>query len=332
MKPVITVVSLGPGDPELMNLKTVRALRGADRPVLRTGRHPAADWLREQGQTFETLDALYETAEDFDALSRLIADTLWQKAWERDIVYGVVDASFDQSVVQLKEQMPAGACLTVLPGAGLANAYLAAAGPLPQTGGLRVCPASQLLSTSVDPNHSLLITELDNALLAGDVKELLSEILSDDHPLLLLQGEAAPQTIPLYELDRQSLYDHRTAVLIPGSGSEARSCPVMPDLLSLMRQEASASFAFQTGSFAFESLRQPLLSAAERIAQVSPEQDPDALSSALGELLSLLLRFAAAGRQYDAFSWSDLVRFAYDQLREDSDRLHGDFSQKSDEK
>ncbi len=322
MKPVITVVSLGPGDPELMNLKTVRALREADRPVLRTGRHPAADWLREQDLPFETLDALYETAENFDALSRLIADTLWQKAEERAIVYGVVDASFDQSVLQLKEHMPAGACLTVLPGTGLADAYLAAAGPLSQTGGLRVCPASQLLSTSVDPNHSLLITELDNALLAGEVKELLSEILSDDHLLLLLQGESAPQTIALYELDRQSSYDHRTALLLPGSCPEARSCPVMPDLLSLMRQEASASFAFQTESSAFESLRQPLLSAAERIVQISPEQDPDVLAKALGELLSLLLRFAATGQRYDAFSWSDLVRFAYDQLRGNSDCPH----------
>ena len=56
MKPVITVVSLGPGDPELMTMQTVSALRKARRLILRTRRHAAAPWLEENGIAFDALD------------------------------------------------------------------------------------------------------------------------------------------------------------------------------------------------------------------------------------------------------------------------------------
>ena len=49
MKPKITVVPLGPGSPDLMTLQAADALRAASRLILRTARHPAADWLRDQG-------------------------------------------------------------------------------------------------------------------------------------------------------------------------------------------------------------------------------------------------------------------------------------------
>ena len=46
MKPKITVVSLGPGDPGLLTLQTADHLRsGKTRLILRTSRHPAARWL-----------------------------------------------------------------------------------------------------------------------------------------------------------------------------------------------------------------------------------------------------------------------------------------------
>ena len=43
MKASLIVVSLGPGDPELLNVRTVNAVRNAESLILRTGRHPAAD-------------------------------------------------------------------------------------------------------------------------------------------------------------------------------------------------------------------------------------------------------------------------------------------------
>ena len=72
----VTVVSLGSGDPDLLNAKTVKALRGSKSLFLRTGRHPAAAWLEQEQIPFSTLDHLYDASEDFDRLNDSIASFL----------------------------------------------------------------------------------------------------------------------------------------------------------------------------------------------------------------------------------------------------------------
>ncbi|MBR7175637.1 MAG: tetrapyrrole methylase, partial [Clostridia bacterium] len=58
--PVITVIPLGPGAPELLTLQSAEALKKAKRLFLRTGKHPVAAWLREQSVPFESMDAFYD--------------------------------------------------------------------------------------------------------------------------------------------------------------------------------------------------------------------------------------------------------------------------------
>ena len=65
----ITVVSLGPGSREHLTLGTLDRMKNADRLILRTGLCDAAEYLREQGIAFDTLDALHEECEDFEELS-----------------------------------------------------------------------------------------------------------------------------------------------------------------------------------------------------------------------------------------------------------------------
>ncbi len=102
MKARITVVSLGPGDPELLNAKTLRALREGGRLFLRTGQHPMADWLQKEGIPYETLDRFYETSEDFDQLTEEICRFLLQEAVKAPLVYAVADALLDRTVIRLK--------------------------------------------------------------------------------------------------------------------------------------------------------------------------------------------------------------------------------------
>ena len=68
MKPAITVVSLGPGDPKLLTLQTAEALRKSRCLILRTARHRTADWLLEEGISCTDFDMLYDEYEDIDAL------------------------------------------------------------------------------------------------------------------------------------------------------------------------------------------------------------------------------------------------------------------------
>src|SRR5207244_7256903 len=73
---VITLIGLGAGDADTLSRGAERALReasdhhagGRGRLFLRTARQPVVATLREWGLTFDTFDALYESAPDFSTL------------------------------------------------------------------------------------------------------------------------------------------------------------------------------------------------------------------------------------------------------------------------
>ena len=72
----ISIVSLGSGDPDLLNQKTVDALRSTGSLILRTASHPIVSWLQQNAISFSSLDRFYDESEDFDQLNRNIADFL----------------------------------------------------------------------------------------------------------------------------------------------------------------------------------------------------------------------------------------------------------------
>mgnify|MGYP000874445454 FL=1 len=56
----ITVVSLGPGSPDLLTLGALKQMKRARHVILRTARHGAAALLAREGIAFDSLDSLYE--------------------------------------------------------------------------------------------------------------------------------------------------------------------------------------------------------------------------------------------------------------------------------
>ena len=71
----ISVACVGTKKDEL-TLEVARAAREADRVILHTERCGFAEWLKENGVSYESLDALYETAEDFDEHAQLAAEAV----------------------------------------------------------------------------------------------------------------------------------------------------------------------------------------------------------------------------------------------------------------
>ena len=85
----ISVACVGTKKDEL-TLEVARAAREADRVILHTERCGFAEWLKENGVSYESLDALYETAEDFDEHAQLAAEAV-MKAQGGHVLYAVLD-------------------------------------------------------------------------------------------------------------------------------------------------------------------------------------------------------------------------------------------------
>src|SRR5699024_12065171 len=66
-------------------------LKSGARILLHTSRCGCAEWLRGEGIAFESLDALYESCEDFDDHARAAAEAVRRAAEAGDVVYGVFE-------------------------------------------------------------------------------------------------------------------------------------------------------------------------------------------------------------------------------------------------
>ena len=122
---ILKIVSVGPGDPSLMNTATVAALRSAGMLFLRTGLHPIVSWLNSLEIPFRTMDDLYESSDDFESLSEATASRLWEyAAAHENTVYAVSDTMTDHTVDAVYSALPLNCRIEIIPGFSFADFYL----------------------------------------------------------------------------------------------------------------------------------------------------------------------------------------------------------------
>ena len=308
MSPIIVIVSIGSGDPDMLNKKTVDELKNAGSLFLRTGRHPLVSWLRDESICFQTLDFIYDESDDFDCLNQKVASFLFNQASVSKIVYAVPDASTDHTVRSLLSLAPDKDCVKVIPGVGFYDLFTSASLSFYPEAPLTVSSACDLLVDGYfDPNHSLLVTELDNPNMAGDIKILLSQILEDEQTVILIRAYEKPVRIPLYELDRQTDIDHRSAVLVPASGFMKRSRYVLRDLALIMDTLRSADGCPWDRIQTHETLRSYLVEEAWECVEAIDQNDPNHLCEELGDLMFQIIFHSSIGKAYDEFTLNDVV-------------------------
>ena len=307
MQPSITLVNIAAGDPDLLNAKTVNALKKAGRVFLRTSRSPVVSWLKAEKISFSSLDNLYDVAEDFDHLSSAIAEHLWAQARLTPVVYAVPDLMVDSSVQELYHLRPGDGKILAVPGVGLSDVLQSSVRPLLSSSDLRTLSALDFLLGDYDPNTSVLITELDNPILAGEVKILLSGTLEDEYRVFFLHDSASPAEIPLYELDRQPDIDHLSAVFVPGSDFMARNSFVLNDLLRIMDRLRDPDGCPWDRIQTHQSLRPYLAEEAWECIAAIDQEEPLHLANELGDLLFQIVFHSSIGKSFDEFTMNDVI-------------------------
>ena len=309
----IYVVSLGPGAPELLTLAADKQLHHAKKLVLRTARHGCVPYLQSEGITFTDFDTLDDTFEDFDSLNDAIAAQLWQMAETTPITYAVMDATCDASVARLMQTAPENAAVTVVPGISAAQACLAA---LPaslhnEREGIRTLPALALQKSVYDPRMPMLITEIDKAELAGDVKLWLSELYPEEMKIAFFApSEKFPrkvQLIPLYEMDRQKKFDHTCCIYVPAVPLKERERFCFADLEEIMKLLRSPEGCPWDREQTHESLRTYLIEEAYEAVDAIDGGDDDRIADELGDVLLQVVFHGCIAAEHGAFTDLDIT-------------------------
>ena len=217
----LTVAGLGPGDAGLITRETWARIEAAEHVILRTRIHPTVEALDAAGISYETYDAFYEEADDFDLLYERIVDDLLTRIQERGVLYLVPGSPFvaERTVQLLRERaIEEGLPLEILPAMSFLETIFATLGIDP-VHGLSIVDAMDEEAVAAPPAQDLVITQLYSRELASNLKILLMEQFSDTQEVIYLHHLALPdqsvRRVPLFELDWQDDIDHLTSLFIP---------------------------------------------------------------------------------------------------------------------
>ena len=193
----LQIVELVP-EADMLPLRAARAIREADTVILQSERAECAGQIREWNQSIVTLDDLFETAEDFDALYTAGAQRIAQAAGGKAVFCLLGDAGtngFIQELLRLEIEPDYISC------GSAAAAALTAAHGIFSFDEYSVFSARDLEGAIFDTTGALVITGVDNAYSAEGVKCALAEYYAEDtEGLLYAGGSSAP--VNLYDLDR----------------------------------------------------------------------------------------------------------------------------------
>ena len=315
-KHTITVVALGPDSGELLTMGALETMRRADALVLRTARHGAAELLAQQGIVYQTLDALYERSEDFDELCALAAAALVKKALAcESLCYAVSEPGSDATVRALARALPEEVRLCVV--GGVALAANAACAVLPfgvDTENLRTVTALSAETLRVQADSPQVITEIDNRYLASDVKLWLSDLFEDEMTVYFLENAAeqgvTAKPILLCELDRQSHYDHRTAVLVPRVSVYERTRATYEDFVEVISRLRAPGGCPWDRAQTHHTLRQYMIEEACEAAEAMDGGDDQKIADELGDVLLQVVLNSCIGAEHRAFTDRDVTSMA----------------------
>lgn len=224
---MIKVIGLGVHDGDL-SIRGAVAIDSADTIIAKTDKTPTFGFFSEY-QNVLTCDKIYESAEDFDKLDINIANFILQYK-DKNTVYCVNGSGYDDnSVILLKQLYPQ---LEII--AGVNNDTVA----------LNILPCTKYVSATAydiagnstfdyDTDFSLIIKDVDDMFIAGEVKTVLSRLLGDETEVYIYIGGKVKKIL-LYELDRESDFDYATVILAPPQKLIDKNAYNYMDLLKIM--------------------------------------------------------------------------------------------------
>ncbi|NLC32358.1 MAG: nucleoside triphosphate pyrophosphohydrolase [Clostridiales bacterium] len=300
----ITVITLGPGAKEHLTLGGLQALQKAKKVILRTARHGSANYLTKLGISFDSLDSLYESSEDFDALSQKSVEILLEMARQSPICFAVADPAADEVVTRLRQKPQAE--LVILPGVSL-DAPLLCAKPVQKP--LLVSDAVQL--EVHEGQLPVCITELASKALAGECKLKLLEYYDADSAVTFFPpGEGKTRRfieMKLEDLDRQPRYNHTCAALVfPKDDFEKQRYDV-EDLVKLLRHLRAPAGCPWDREQTHQSLSRYLIEEANEAAYAIGQEDWDAVCDELGDVLLQVVFHAVVGEEYGTMNLGDIA-------------------------
>lgn len=299
---MITLVGLGVARGDL-TLNAVEALMSGEKVLLRTEVTPAADFLREKGVPFETLDDIYEENEDFDEVNDAAAERVIDAARSGGVIYGVpggaglMDATVSAVIRRAAEEK---LDWRVIPGVGLYERAAAEAGALDGANVLAAIDVTE--DTVIDVRRPLVVCEVSDRMAASDLKLSLMEHYPEQWPVY-----CGGEKLTLDEIDRRKHYDHLTCLVLPPLALEEAEHYDLDHLMQIVTRLRAPGGCPWDREQTHRSMKADLVDETYEVLDAIDRDDPDALADELGDVLLHIAMHAAIGQEHGEFTIRDVL-------------------------
>lgn len=345
---MLTIIGLGPGDPGAITRAAWERIQQATTLYLRTAIHPTVAALPAHVR-LHSFDSLYEQADSFEPLYAQIAQILIEQAQAgQEVVYavpgdpGIAEAS-TRSIRALADEQDI--TVQILPGVSFIEPICAALGLDPLNQGLQLLDALDLIPAEPQQDQQnpapswaslhgysyaanltpfplvatrpALICQVYNRRIASHVKLSLMERYPANHPITIVRaagvkGEEKLLGCTLHELDHQEA-NHLTSVFVPALVplADLRSADGLSYVVERLLGPDGCPWDREQSP---QSMRSALLGELYEVLEALDNDDPEALSEELGDLLLNIVFQAEIARQAGFFSMSDVYEHVSSKL------------------
>ncbi len=302
----IYVIGMGPGAVDCLTKGALDRIHSGKRHFLRTSSHPTVQYFVDSGIDFQTFDEYYEKAEDFASLYQEIADTLIQAAEEYgEINYYVPGNAMvaEKSVVELLSRTKD---VEIVSGMSFIEPIIEVM-KSDIVNGLKIVNGEEFTMRNVDIHCDIIITQVYNQRILSKVKLELSDVYGDEYSVFLIhsagiRGEEEIVEIPIYELDRVVFVGALSTIFVPKIDKCNKKTFDFNDILCIMEVLRGIGGCPWDMEQTHESLRTALTEEAYEAVQAISDEDVDALSEELGDVLLQVVFHSQIAREEGEFN------------------------------
>jgi tetrapyrrole methylase family protein / MazG family protein len=316
-RPLVEVVGLGPGGPDLVTTGAVEVLGSVppEARFLRTTRHPAAVVVGESSsfdhryESGASLDEVYASiVEDVVGAARRIGRVVYAVPGSPVVAERTVELLLDDPRVEVE----------VHPALSFLDLTWARLGVDPVATGVRVVDGHRFAVEAAGERGPLLVAQCDSRFVLSDVKLAVEDPQGDVVTVLQRLGlpDEVVTDVAWEDLDRAVDPDHLTSLWIPRLAAPvAVEVRRFAELMTTLRAEDPWKAA-QT----HDSLKRYLLEESYEVLEAVDAYDPDSgegaeeLCGELGDLLYQVVFHAAIGEEAGWFTLADVARSIHDKL------------------
>ena len=268
--------------------------------ILQTDLSPDLD-----GIAYETLDDVYDSADNFDDLMDKASAALLR---DNVLFIALGDVYFNTIAARVSETLRQhGGSITVIPGGDAALCLAFQHGIVDSVSGLSIYAAASF-DHIADTDTVLVVNEIDTRLKASELKLKLSKFYGDQYTAFLADIRAMNgKKIPLSSLDAAEEYGYYTSVVLPSCPLELKKRFTFSDLVAVMDVLRSKDGCPWDLKQTHQSLKRYLIEEGYEVLEAIDDNNIDALYDELGDVLLQVVFHAKIAQQHGEFDHTDIT-------------------------